>query len=109
MRYSIEALLTAYPKLRIFISLPVYRFWTENNVTTYAETYQNSQNKTLPDYIEAMKDVAKEYNLPVIDGYGGMGINRINAAQFLSDGTHHNETGRRRFGAFIGARIAANM
>ena len=109
LRYSIEALLTAYPKLRIFISLPVYRFWTENNVTTYAETYQNSQNKTLPDYIEAMKDVAKEYNLPVIDGYGGMGINRINAAQFLSDGTHHNETGRRRFGAFIGARIAANM
>jgi hypothetical protein len=30
-----------------------------------------------------------------------MGINSINASQFLEDGTHHNQAGRERFGNFI--------
>jgi lysophospholipase L1-like esterase len=109
LRYSIEKLLTAYPKLRIYISLPVFRFWESNGATTYSDAYQNSLNKTLIDYIEAMRDVAKEYNLPVIDGYYGLGINKANAVAYLSDGTHHNEAGTKRFGTFIGSQIIANM
>lgn len=108
LRYSIEKLLGAYPKLRIYVSLPVYRYWTDNG-TEYAETYTNSIGKTLPDFVEALRGVAAEYNLPVIDGYYGLGINKANAAAFLSDGTHHNVIGRERFGRFIGANLIAQQ
>lgn len=109
LRYSLDKLLGAYPKLRIYISLPVYRFWTENGATTYAETYLNKIGKTLPEFVEALRGVAAEYNLPVIDGYYGLGINKANASTFLSDGTHHNATGRERFGRFIGENLIAQQ
>lgn len=42
LRYSIEMLLTAYPNLRIFISLPVYRYWSNDDGSiSYADTYVN--------------------------------------------------------------------
>lgn len=108
-RYSIEKLLTAYPKLRIFISLPVYRYWESGGTITYAETYTNSQNNKLYECVEALKTVAREYNLPTIDGYYELGINKVNASTFLLDGTHHNAVGRKRFGQFIGSKIVASM
>lgn len=108
-RYSIEKLLTAYPKLRIFISLPVYRYWESGGTITYAETYTNSQNNKLYECVDALKTVAQEYNLPVIDGYYGLGINKINASTFLLDGTHHNAVGRKRFGQYMGSQINASL
>ena len=57
MQCSVEKLLGAYPKLRIYISLPVYRFWTDNG-TEYAETYLNRIGKTLPEFVEALRGVA---------------------------------------------------
>lgn len=109
LRYSIEKLLGSYPELRIYISLPVFRFWTGSDGTvTYSDTYKNSQSNTLVEVVNAIADVAKEYNLPVIDCYRGLGINKANASTFLLDGTHHNEVGRKRFGNFIGSQIVAN-
>lgn len=105
MRYSIETLLTAYPRLRIFISLPIFRFWEVSGTKVYSDTYTNSQNNTLVQVVEAMRTVAKEYNLPIIDGYYGLGINSTNADSFLSDGTHLNAPGRQRFGEYIGSRL----
>ena len=107
-RYSVEKLLGAYPKLRIFVSLPVYRFWTDNG-TEYAETHTNRNGNTLPEFVEALRNAAAEYNLPVIDGYYGLGINKANAATFLSDGTHHNVAGRERFGRYIGQNLIAQQ
>lgn len=108
-RYSIEKLLKAYPKLRIFISLPVYRYWESDGIIIYADTYTNSQNNKLYECVNALRDVAKEYNLPIIDGYYELGINKVNASTFLLDGTHHNAVGRKRFGQFIGSKIVASM
>lgn len=108
LRYSIEKLLGKYPKLKIFVSLPVFRFWTENGVTTYSDDYVN-HGKKLTEFVEALRSTASEYNLPVIDGYYGLGINKANASTFLSDGTHHNGDGRQRFGEYIGANLIAQQ
>ena len=43
------------------------------------------------------------------DGYYGLGVNKINASTFLSDGTHFNDIGRKRFGTYIGSQIISNM
>lgn len=109
MRYSIEALLSAYPRLKIYISLPVFRFWTSGSTTTYSDSYTNSQNNTLVEVVEAMRSIAREYNLPVIDGYYNLGINKINASEFLGDGTHHNAAGRKLFGTYIGSQILSQL
>lgn len=106
LRYSVEKLLGAYPKLQIFVSLPVFRYWTADDGTiTYSDDYINSSGQTLPEFMEALRGVAEEYHLPVIDGYHGMGVNKLNASAFLSDGTHHNEDGRKLFGEFIGGQL----
>lgn len=86
LRYSLRKLMTAYPKLRIFVSVPIYRKW--NSVG--AETYTNSNGVKLIDFCEAMARVATEFNCPVMNGYRALGINTINDAAFSADGTHLN-------------------
>ena len=54
LRYSIQKILGAYPKIKIFVSLPIYRMW--NSVG--AETYTNGLGKKLPEYNAAMQAVA---------------------------------------------------
>lgn len=98
LRYSIKKILTAFPKIKIFVSLPLYRTWDGVG----AETYKNTLEKTLPEYDSAMKTVAENHNLPTIDGYKQLGINSINSSAYLSDGTHLNDFGRKQFGEFIG-------
>ena len=106
LRYSVETLLTAYPHLNIFISLPAFRFWTADDGTvTYSDEKTDVNGKTFLEFVDALAKTAKEYNLPVIDCYYGLGINKSNAAAFLSDGTHHNVEGRKRFGEYIGAKL----
>ena len=60
-------------------------------------------------FVDAIASTAKEYNLPVIDSYYGLGINKVNAATFLADGVHHNAVGRKRFGEFIGSCMIASF
>lgn len=105
LRYSLTKLLTAYPRLRIFVSLPVFRFWEVSGSTVYSDTYTNSQNNTLVQVVEALRDVAEEYKIPVIDNYYKLGINSVNANSFLYDGTHLNAVGRQRFGEYIGSNL----
>lgn len=103
LRYSLRKLMTAYPKLRIFVSVPIYRKW--NSVG--AETYTNSNGVKLIDFCEAMARVATEFNCPVMNGYRALGINTINDAAFSADGTHLNDYGRKAFGEFMGGNLIA--
>ena len=105
LRYSLRKLMAAFPKIRIFVSVPIYRKWD----STGAETYTNSNGKKLPDFCEALVGVASEFNLPVIDGYKSLGVNTINDAAFSSDGTHLNQHGRRAFGELIGGKLISPM
>ena len=109
LRHSIENLLKKYPKIKIAISVPVYRFWTTNDTITYSDTYTNTNGDKLTDFVNALISVAKEYNLSYIDNYYCMGINKINASSFLEDGTHHNIDGRKRFGEFIGSQLISKL
>lgn len=105
LRYSVETLMAAYPMLNIFVSLPAFRFWEDNGVVTYPDVKKNALGYTLPEYVNALAETAKEYNLPIIDCYYGLGINKSNASNFLGDGTHHNIDGRKRFGEYIGTKL----
>ena len=109
LRYSIEALLTAFPQLRIFVLLPTYRFWMDADgaFVNDSETRTNNLGKTTGEYNQAIRDVAESYNLPVIDNYKQLGINKFNRTQYFpaNDGSHHNENGRNA----IAAHLAKNL
>lgn len=109
LRYSIETLLTAYPNLRIFVLLPTYRFWIDaaNAYTDDAFSHTNDLGKTLIEYIEAIAETAKAYNIPVIDNFAELGINKVNRYQYFpeTDGTHHNENGRKLLAKHIAAKL----
>ena len=101
LRYSLRKIMTAFPKIRVFVSVPIYRKWS----STGAETYTNGSGKKLRDFCEALIGVAGEFNCPMIDGYKALGINTINNAAFSSDGTHLNDHGRKAFGELIGGSL----
>lgn len=103
LRYALRKIQTAYPKIRIFISLPIYRKWD----STGAETYTNANGKKLREFCTALAGVADEFNCPCIDGYKALGINTANASAFLADGAHLNEHGRKVFGEYIGGCLIA--
>lgn len=102
LRYSLEALCANYPKIKIFISLPIYRMWSGVG----AETYKNSQSKTLPEYIDGLKGVAEEYHVPILDGYAELGINKLNDSAYSDDGTHLNEYGREIMGRWLSVKLS---
>lgn len=103
LRYTLRKLMAAYPKMRVYVSLPLYRKWD----TAGAETYTNSKGKTLPEYNAAMEAVAYAFNCPVINGYRALGINSINGSAYLSDGTHLTNHGREAFGSLMGGSLCA--
>ena len=109
LRYSIETLLAAYPQLHIFVLLPTWRFVMDDdgNFVEDSSTMTNGLGRTLPDYVQAIAETARAYNLPVIDNYYGLGINRFNRAQYFGgkDGVHQNEAGRER----IAERLAHEL
>ena len=108
LRYSLDKLISAYPKLRVFVSVPVFRYWEVNEAKMYPADYTVA-DRTLLDVIDAIAETAENNCIPVINGYKGMGINQYNADTFLVDKTHHTVAGGERFGKFIGAQMIAYM
>lgn len=108
LRYSIEALLTAYPNLHIMVCSPVYRFWmdAEGNVVGDSDNYV-SNNSLLVDFVHAAETVAAEYHVQFVNNYNNLGIGRANRHYYFSktDSVHPNENGRR----LIARHIAHEM
>ena len=100
MRYSVELIQRTYPHIAIFICTPTYRAWLgsapDYPVTKDSGEYTNGKGNCLGDFTSALYECAAEYNLPVIDLYSELGINRHNRAYYFpkNDGTHHNIFGR---------------
>lgn len=110
LRHTIATLLEAYPKLLIFISLPGFRIWegTDGNAVD-SDSFRNGNGQTQPELVEALRAVAAQFHLPVIDGYYALGINACNAGAFLADGAEYNAEGRKRVGAFLGANLVSRQ
>ena len=104
LRYSIEKLLTAYPNLKIFVCSQTYRFWMDDSYvfTEDSDTHTNINGVKLTDFVAKTEEVAKEYHLPFIDNYYGLGFNKFNRTVYflnsqgaVTDSTHPNAVGCR--------------
>lgn len=96
LRHSVEALLTAYPHLKIFVCSQTYRFQMDGDgiFTEDSDTETNSNQVKLTDFVAKTEALAKEYHLPYINNYD-IGMNKYNRSQYFAatDGTHPITTG----------------
>lgn len=90
------------PNAKIFCMTPM----KTNNVHDTFET--NDLGFTLLEYVDAMKQVADYYSIPVLDLYTQSSISPYipeQRAKYMNDGTHLNEAGQKRLVTQIGAFI----
>ena len=83
MRWVVEALLSAKPALRVILVTPQY------NV--------NAAPANIQRYADATEAYGKSMGVPVINMFEKGGVNSINAAVLLRDGTHPSDFGFRNF------------
>lgn len=104
LRYSVKTLLAKYPHLKIVVSLPIYRFFTDssNNITSDGDT-KDFGGGTLARYCEAIAKTATSMHIPYVDCYNGGGINEFNRLYYfdITDGTHPNKNGQDMIGHCI--------
>lgn len=109
LRYCIQKILTEYPAIKIVLITPTWRMWFNTdgtfNYDSNAATMGGGQN--LPLFVKAMKDVAEEFQLPVIDAYYLLGVNKFNYTNYFNspDGTHHSENGRISLGRLLSQQL----
>lgn len=104
LRYSLRKLMTAFPKMRVFICTPIFRTWLDSDGNpihysddvTQGELADSSSSLTYNDYMAGLKSVAEEFNIGYIDNYH-VGINRYNRLNYFEilDGAHPKIEGRK--------------
>ena len=109
LEYSLRTILTTYPNIRIVDITPCWMWYpnTDTGLLDYdSDNAQavNTRNLTLPDYVEACKEVCKKYHVPCIDTYEELGFNPYSYKAYfnvkgvdgsvVSDGVHPKQSGR---------------
>lgn len=108
-----NVLLTAFPQLTIVFITPIVRYWATRSEATnanFSDTWTNTIGLKLPDYVEAVENVAKRNHVPSVNLYDGMAWNTYNFWQFFNDndGTHPRK-GFDALAAKIGHFLIANQ
>lgn len=85
LKYAINTILAAYPRMKIVICGIIYR---------YAD---NAMASDIIPVNKVLKDTCYNIGVPFIDLFGEMGINTNNRTTFLYDGTHPNANGKQRY------------
>lgn len=97
LRYSLNAILAAYPHIRVIACTPIYRTWNEGGqYQNDANTRLNANDNTLRDFYDAVIDVTDKYNVQFIDNFH-IGMSRYNRNYYWTspDYTHPNLNGRK--------------
>lgn len=84
----IESIYTINPNARIMLITPIRR-------TQAPAEGANSLGHTLLDYVNAIKDIAKLYSLPILDNHSSSGFNLKTIPTWTSDGLHPTEWAQR--------------
>ena len=93
MRSGIEKLQTIFPKGQLVLVTPNFIKYSNFGTNPVGE-----EASVFTDYVDALRELAKEYALPVLDIYTELGIDRDNYTDYLQDEIHLNETGRFNMG-----------
>jgi len=95
VRATVENLLMKYPDKKIGFITPTriasMQLKLESGVLYGRDV--NSFGHTLPEYVNAIMVVCKEYAIPCLNLYDSCGFNDLNILKFTDDGLHPNKLG----------------
>lgn len=101
LRSAVVLLQETYPQSKIILVSQTYcqgysygKIDSDSNTKDYGGGFA-------PVYVETAKRVAEEYELIYINQYVKMGIHRYNGPKYLSDATHLNEEGRKKYAGIV--------
>lgn len=83
-QYIIEKILSINPTVQIVIFTPLKCF----NMTT-----ENTKGLLLSDYVDAVREVAEYYSIPIFDQYANCGFNKKTSSTYTIDNLHPNNLG----------------
>ncbi len=90
LHVMLKGIIAANPAARVAVFTPLQRtFAGDPGVVGMT----NALGLRLVDYVDAIRDVAAVYSVPVLDLYRNAGISPENASHFLADGIHPNDAG----------------
>ncbi|MDM1529036.1 SGNH/GDSL hydrolase family protein [Myroides odoratimimus] len=82
LQESVEFILKSNPEITLFLLTGVKGWFNENGTSDVPSL----DNKDIPiKYVEAIKQIASLYSLPVCDWYNESGINQINRPVYIGD------------------------
>jgi lysophospholipase L1-like esterase len=88
---AVEHLLTVSPACRLSLWTPLHR-----DKDGYDIERLNDVGNRLPDYAQAVRDIARAYALPVLDLFDESGFNRLTLSYLTDDRLHPNKHGHER-------------
>lgn len=86
LRHGIHKLGKDYPNIEFILTSPTYCGW-----------FKGERQYELGTYVEAARSVAQQMELHFLDMYHALGKNPDEKTEYLSDGVHLNEEGRRLY------------
>lgn len=102
-----EGLMNKYIGKPIIFMTPLHRLLENSKIINGKET-----DITLKDYVDAIKEVAQYYSLPVLDLYSESGLQpnvKSNCEYYFSDGLHPNDNGHAHIAEVLGMYLESKM
>ncbi|WP_316812299.1 SGNH/GDSL hydrolase family protein [Pedobacter heparinus] len=88
VKWCIKALKTKFPNAKLYLSLPL-------------QAESENRNKDNLKKIDTIKKICDGMSVPYFDCYAESGITQENSKQYLRDGLHPNEDGKKIHGDYI--------
>ena len=107
LRMAVVRIKERYPDLKIVLLSPLYTVLSFGDVFEDG-SMQDFGGSKLPDYVEAMQRVAEEEGAFFVDNYHCLGMDHENAMDYLVDGIHLNEAGRRLYAVHLAEFLCEN-
>ena len=99
-----QGLIEKYPEARIVFMTPLHRC-EEDSTCGSGLQYKPMGSLPLVDYVNAIKEVAAYYSLPVLDLWSVSGIQPrvpVIKEKYCPDGLHPNDAGHEKMAEVIG-------
>lgn len=106
LKTGIELINKTYPKMKIVLICPIWRYLNGQSSDTLA---RGTDAKTLEDYSAEYESLAKELKVPFLDTYHNLTFNANNRDKFYvetgTESTHLNPDGRKMYAELIDGKL----
>ena len=109
LNVGLSNLMNAYPNALYVVCGPSYAQFFKGDKYLGDGNILSNGKATLQEYAQTADQVAAEFKAAYLDAYWSLGINSYNADEYLLDGVHLSEEGRRSYAQAVSRIILRSM